>query len=457
MNNNNKLLINGGKLVGQGVDGCVHNPPIYSCNIKKYMNNKYVSKLQFYNKFYKNEVTASQLIKDKYTNSHKHYFSIILHKCQLTFEQINTMYLFDNQICSFFSEFKINPYNNDQTLFAFTIYRYVNGFSIRQLFDFDKSIILFQNDSLLYLKQIITNFFYLQKSIFMLHKIQIIHNDLHYYNIMIDTHNNNLPIIIDFGRSFVANLDNYDYFVSYVNKWSFKPERTLDSFDVRFISYILKYKPFYKLHQEQKYYELYNFLTTELIDEFIDIIIKYDFEHYQQISNYKFNFDKIVIMYKKFLQNYLYKFADKKTFPFIHDVVFYIYSNSIIYNIDSHYIIFIFLDFSLSNYYKLSKINNINIFIDFFINYLFVNINPDINYKFLYNKHLYFFKYIYKLFKSYQFSQNPTYINFYNTIILYFKNNNINIYYFLANDIFKYIYNSRTYFIDFFGSSSFYY
>jgi len=459
MNNNDTVLIHGGKLVGQGVDGCVHNPPVYSCNFNKYMNNKYVSKLQFYSIYYLNELNASNLIKYKYYNNYKNHFSIILHKCKLNFDQINQMSLYDKHTCSFFSDFKINNKYKSDTLFTISIYKYVVGFPLKEFFDFNKTTLFFKNDTFQYLQIAISNFFYLQISIHMInYNINLVHNDLHYYNIIVDTDNNNLPIIIDFGRSFVVNLDdhnNYYKFLSYFDKFSFKPERTWDSFEIRFIYYILKYNLFSSFYNHKDYNNIPNFLKNKkYIDNFIDIIVTYDFNYYKNISNNKFDFNKIIIMYKKFLRDFLYKFSDTKLFPSINDVIFYIYSNFVLYSIDSYSIIFNFLDFYLSNYYHLSKIDVLH---NIFIKYLFVNINPIINFKFMYKTHFNFFKYIYKFFKSDKFIKNQTYLYFEQNMFQYFHNNNVNTYYFIENDIFKSIYDSKTNFVQFFDSFSFYY
>jgi hypothetical protein len=455
MNINHNILIRGGKLVGEGVDGCVHTPPLFSCNINKYMNNKYVSKLQFHNIYSINELNASNIIKFKYKNYYSNHFSIILKQCTKNLDEITDMSLFDKETCTFFQNFeKYDNYNyKSDILFSISIYKYIVGYPLKHFFNFDKIILLYENNTFEYFKQSISIFFYLQKSIYMLNYINIVHNDLHYNNIVINTNNNYLPIIIDFGRCLQIDLKNensYHKFYSYFNKFNFKPERTWDSFDIRFIYYILKHK----LFSSNK---TYNFLNKNYIDDFINIIIVYDFRYYKYISNNKFDFHKIIIMYKKFLQDFLYKFSDKNSFPLIDDVIRNIYSNHIIYNIDSYSVIFNFLDFLLSNYHNLSKINNIYILTNIFIKYLFVNINPIIGYKFLYKNHFDFFKYIYKFFKSDKFYKNQNYLYFKKTMFQYFKNININIHYFVQHDILTSIYDNKIDFISFFDSFSFYY
>ena len=464
MNINHNILIRGGKLVGEGVDGCVHTPPLFSCKIDRYMNNKYVSKLQFHNIYSLNELNASNLIKLKYKNYYINHFSIILKQCTKNLDEITDMSLFDKQTCTFFQNFeKYHNYNynyKSNTLFSISIYKYIVGYPLKQFFDFNQTILLYENNTFQYFKQSISNFFYLQKSIYMLYNINLVHNGLHYNNIVINTYNNNLPVIIDFGRSFKIDFNDensYHNFFSYFNKFNFKPERTWDSFDVRFIYYILKHKSFLLFYYNKSYNKTPNFLNKKYIDVFIDIIIINDFKYYKYISNNKFDFHKIIIMYKKFLQDFLYKFSDINSFPLIDDVVRNIYSNYIIYNIDSYSVIFNFLDFFLSNYHNLSKINNIYILNNIFIKYLFVNINPIIGYKFLYKNHFGFFKYIYKFFKSDEFYKNQNYLYFKKTMFQYFKNNNLNTHYFIENDIFKSIYDYKIDFVSFFHSSSFYY
>tara|TARA_Y100000768_G_C23982823_1_gene686904 strand:+ start:1472 stop:2857 length:1386 start_codon:yes stop_codon:yes gene_type:complete len=457
MDINHTILIRGGKLVGEGVDGCVHTPPLFSCKINRYMNNKYVSKLQFHNIYSFNELNASNLIKSKYKKSYTNHFSIILKQCTKNLDEITDMSLFDKETCTFFQNFqKYNhhKYKSD-SLFSISIYKYILGYPLKVFFDFNKIILLYQNDTFQYFKQSIINFFYLQKSIFMMYNINLVHNDLHYNNIIINTNNNNLPVIIDFGRSFKIDFNDensYHNFFSYFNKFNFKPERTWDSFDVRFIYYILKHKSFLPFYYNKSYNKTPNFLNIKYIDDFIHIVITYDFNYYKSISNNQFDFNKIIIMYKKFLQDFLYKFSDINSFPFIDDVVHNIYSNYILYNVDSYSVIFNFLDFFLSNYNNLSKIYNIHIFNNIFIKYLFVNINPIYSQKFLYKNHLNFFKYVYYLFNSDQFNKKQNYLYFQQTMFNYFKKSNVDIHFFIQNDILKSLYDFKSLFLSIFKS-----
>lgn len=458
MNINHSMLIRGGKLVGEGVDGCVHGPPLFSCNLDKYMNKKHVSKLQFHNIYSNNEQRASSLIKYYYEEySYNKHFSIILKKCIKNLNEINNLSLFDKENCTFFQDFeKQNDYNNkSDLLFSIAIYKYIPGYTLKEFFNYNKTILLYENNTFLYFKQTIINFFYLQKSIYKIYKINLVHNDLHYNNIMINTNNHNLPIIIDFGRSFNINFKDetsYHNFFSYFNKFRFKPERTHDSFSVRFIHYILKYKSFLQLYYYTSYNNTPNFLNKTYIDKFIATIIAYDFEYYQYISNNKFDFHKIRIMYTQFLQDFLYKFSNINSFPLIDDVVHHIYSNDILYNIDSYSVIFNFLDYLLTNYNNISTIHDIKIFNDIFIKYLFVNINPIYTKKFLYKNHFNFFKYIYNFFNSEKFNKKQSYIYFKETMINYFKKYNVDIYFFIENDILKSLYDSKTDFIHVFNS-----
>jgi len=478
------MLISGGKLIGEGSDGCVHDPALFSCNIENNMKNKYVSKLQFDDIYVDNECNASILIKKNYANKNSYInrFSVILEKCTKNFDEIHTRIVFHQETCSFFKQFE--KYNHDDykynMKFAITIYEYIPGYTLNQFFDFKRNISLYKdksnkdetsnenelknkqivlsNNIFLYFKQVILKFFYLQKSIYMLFKINIIHNDLHGSNIMINTDKNKIPIIIDFGRSFIIDLKHeksYHDFFSYFNKFKYTPERTRDSFDSRFIGYIcLKHKLFLPSYDNNSHK---NFLNKNNIDIFITDIITNDFASYQNMSKTTYDFSKIVIMYKKFLQEFLYKFFDTNTFPLIHDVIRDIYSNYSLYNIDSYSIIYSFLDYLLTNYDNLSINRDIKIVNDILIKYLFVNINPIYTKTILHNNHLIFFKYICDVFNSKkfnnkEFNETQRYEYFNITMSKYFVKYHVDSCVFLENDILKSLYDNRTIFLNVFNS-----
>lgn len=453
---NNNILLYGGDLIGQGADGCIHKPPIFSCNIKKYMNKKYISKLQFYNLYSKNEINASRIINSRYTyKQYKNYFSVLVKNCVLNFIELNDIFSYDNnKNCFFYNQFYENydDYDTDQ-LFSVSVYKYVSGYSLKDFFDIDKTIVLYQNDIYNYFKQSIKIFFYLQKSLFILNKkLNYVHNDLHYNNVIINTNNNNLPVIIDFGRSFQCvknNLELYDKFVQQISRYSFKPERAWDSFDVRFICYIFKDKSLQKYYQKN-YKNTENFLNNKIIDDFIDIIVLYDFQYYKYISNFKYDLVYIQNMYQQFLKKFFYKFSDKDQFPYINDVVYYIYNNTVLSSIDTYTSVFSFIDFFLSNYHNFSKQKSIYSFVQFFIKYLFVNINPNFNTKFVHIEHYKFFKHVYNFFKDYENSNSVEYDLFYRNILIYFQDLNIDSNFFLYNDIFKHMYDNRNIIISIF-------
>lgn len=451
------ILLYGGYLIGQGADGCIHKPPIFSCKIDKYMNKKYISKLQFYNLYSKNEISVSKFINSKYSyKQYKNYFSLLVKNCLLKFSDLNVIFSYNNnKNCFFYSDFyqSYDNYKSNQ-LFSISIYKYVPGFSLKEFFNIDKTILLYKNNIFDYFKHSIEIFFYLQKSLFILNNnLNYLHNDLHYNNIIINTTNNNLPVIIDFGRSFQVVKNNdvfYNKFVEYFNKYKFKPERTWDSFHVRFIFYIFKYESFQKYYDNINILDAENFLNNKIIDDFIDIIISYDFEYYKYISDNKFDFFYIEKMYKKFLKQFFYIFTDKHKFLYINDVMLYIYNNCILDSIDIYVVMFSFIDFLLFNYNKFLKEKELSFFVDFFIKYLFTNINPNFNTKILYIDHYKFFQYVYKILKNSQNSQNLNslqYQAFNKQIIAYFKNLNIDFYFFVYNDIFKIIYDNRDKFV----------
>lgn len=243
-------------------------------------------------------------------------------------------------------------------------------------------------------------------------------------------------------------------FFSYFNKFTYKPERIHESFDSRFIVYILKHKSFLPFCDDNP---CKNFLNKNNIDLFIEDIITNDFATYQKMSKTNYDFSKIKIMYIKFLQEFCYKFYDTNTFPLIHDVIRHIYSNYSLYNIDSYSIIYFFLDYLLTNYDNLSINHHIKIINDILIKYLFVNINPIYTKKILHKNHLTFFKYIYRVFDSENFNskeidEKKRRDYFYTAMSKYFDKHKIDSCVFIENDILQSLYDSRRIFLPVFYS-----
>ncbi len=209
------------KLIGEGGFGCVFYPG-FSCDGKvdsSKNKNEFVSKVQRKDNSSKNEVVIGNKIQT--IPSYKLYFAPIIKSCDVGMSKINTNIL---SKCSIYEKFK---HDTDLSLFKLN---YIKNVELQdQLLKGSK-------------KEAIASFCDIYRHILtgieLLGKKNIVHFDIKKENIIYDT-TRSLPIIIDFGLSFVfdksTKLDDLYSNVFYV----VAPEYYLWPLEVHFANSIM--------------------------------------------------------------------------------------------------------------------------------------------------------------------------------------------------------------------------
>lgn len=154
-----------------------------------------------------------------------------------------------------------------------------------------------------------------------MNKHNIIHNDLHYENIIIDNKNDK-PIIIDFGLSYNLNKmfnQNNVINLKYLKRFymDFREDSYNHNLEKRFISYITYNKTPHHNIKLQSNFEKNN-LTKQDIDYFIfDILQSIKINEEMAI----FFIDKEIDYYKSALEKFYYKYLHKETYKYYTDIV----------------------------------------------------------------------------------------------------------------------------------------
>jgi len=302
----NKLYygLDGGKkstqniFLGQGAYGCTVTPGI-DCKGKINKYSYTVNKIQEVSFNSKNELEISNAIKKEIKN-YKHRFIPINKSCIVKFNQIP-----DNIVSNCESDNLFNS-NPDNLAFIKKEYymfymKYIKGDSLKNF------LLSFKINNQFYDK-FFYSLYYLLNTIYMLNKINIVHNDLHYNNIMSEI-STNTPLVIDFGLSFkykslFKNSYGFDY--KHMKKYFFDWREGMywHLNEKKFITFFIDNRSDkFQSYVDSDFTE--NVLTKKNIDIFIN-------DTYNSIVNEvdtkilfeKHEFDE----YYKVLKNFYYKF-----------------------------------------------------------------------------------------------------------------------------------------------------
>ena len=361
------------KFLGEGSYGCVIKPG-YNCkgNTNKKKNN--VTKLTKINFYSKNELYISNIIKNIKFNKQKIYnnhFVPILDNCIVKYNILNNFDIdkCDNFLDSINDSFNLNI--NKQEFYLFTL-KYINGLKIKKYLlgnNFDDDNLQFIQINNIYTKSNIeykifinnylSSYLYLLKSISLMQKNNIIHNDLYNRNIMF-SFKKKIPIVFDFGLSYNKKKFfkiNNSIDIAYIHKIMFDYKELHFDYnnEKRFLTFIINNKTNAFFNKVIKSYQK-NELNKFNIDFFIDDIIN----GYKQNEFISYIFEKNeLIYYKKYLQKFYYKFLDKKKydtyFKIIKEILPYVFDNTDLYSLTMEYIE-IFYYFKKNN----TQINNKN-------------------------------------------------------------------------------------------------
>ena len=183
--------------LGEGSYGCVWQPGI-TCKGNKIQKKNVVNKIQEINFYSKNELYVSKIVKN--IKNYQKYFVPIKNYCIVEFNNILKSSIDVNKCENLFQDY-INDYtSSDQQNFLknkfYMFYiNYINNLTLKEYFIQNS-----QFDSY-YFNKYIYNYLFLLKAINILYQNNIVHNDLHYNNILYNL-DKDLPCIIDFGLSF---------------------------------------------------------------------------------------------------------------------------------------------------------------------------------------------------------------------------------------------------------------
>lgn len=285
------------KFVGQGSYGCIVTPGI-DCKGKTNNYSYKVNKIQEVNFNSKNELEISNIIKK--IKNYKNRFIPINKACIVKFNQIPNKIVSN---CQSENLFNPNPESSNFIKKEYYMFymRYIKGKSLK------KSLLSSKTNNIFY-NNFFYSLYYLLNSIYILNLNKIVHNDLHYNNIICDN-STKIPLVIDFGLSFkykslFKNFDGFDY--THIRKYFFDWRENMywHLNEKKFITFIIDNRSnYYQSYVDSDYTE--NTLTKQNIDIFInDTYYSIYNEPDIQILFEKQEFDE----YYKVLTNFYYKF-----------------------------------------------------------------------------------------------------------------------------------------------------
>lgn len=330
------------KLLGQGSYGCVYYPGI-SCS-GKINKKKTVTKLQEISFYSVNEITIGKYIK-KHIHKYTSMYAPIVKYCVVSFQTIqksdlnifDCKTLFPDDTTSNSSDYDYDYDYNDYKDYIKTPYKSKSGANTYAYANSDKfKSKLHTKYYLMYMNYIANKTFkkyfesytlyndyvvdlikatlYLIKSIGHLVSANIIHNDLHVNNILINLKNNK-PIIIDFGlamfysKCFKYQKKTIDFeYLKYL-LFDFREDQYHIILEKRFISFITNNKS-----NQYSIAIATNFVKNELTQSIIDLFIA---DAYDSISKqYVIPFNKVELAeYYKSLKQFYYQFLNKHKYP----------------------------------------------------------------------------------------------------------------------------------------------
>ena len=218
----------GGALLSEGGYGCVFHPEI-TCKGKTTTDTGYVSKIQRNDFNARNEIEVGEIVADALTKSSsarsgasdrgERYFAPVISSCPIDVRNLDAT---DKDKCRMLKLKDVKEY-------LLLKIRYIDAE------EFDVFLSQQQNSPLIFMT-FISSFNHLLRSLEILHKAKVVHNDLKGGNIMYDK-SNSLPIIIDFGLSIpIEKLSNdslHNYFYMYV------PDYYVWAPEIHLINYLL--------------------------------------------------------------------------------------------------------------------------------------------------------------------------------------------------------------------------
>tara|TARA_B110000967_G_C18817335_1_gene526823 strand:+ start:247 stop:1404 length:1158 start_codon:yes stop_codon:yes gene_type:complete len=208
----------GGKMLASGGYGCVFSPAI-NCDGSALISNKYVSKVQVYNKYAIREIKIGKKITE-IIGYLTHFVPIIKH-CRVELGEIEDK---DHGRCEIFKKRSSNKFTTMKMPF-------ING---TDFIDF----MIKHKDNDYIVNKLISSYNHLLSSINKLIQNNILHFDLKGTNILFD-YDSKLPLIIDFGLSSVIDLDNISDDQMKEIFYVFGPDYYIWPLEVHYMAYLI--------------------------------------------------------------------------------------------------------------------------------------------------------------------------------------------------------------------------
>ena len=254
--------------LGAGAYGCTFKPGL-DCNGKTNKNRFKVNKIQEVDFFSKNEVEVSKKVRT--IKNFKNRFVPVNKACIVKFNKLEKSDLFEQIIdkCpkdSFGTE-DTDIINKEYYMFYL---RYIKGTGLKT------HLMSFSTNTHKFYTKYFYSLYYMLNSIYILNSIDIVHNDLHYNNVMYDL-TTDKPLIIDYGLSidtntlYKHNKKGFDYPIIKKHFFDWRNDMWWHLNEKRFISFII--------HNYSKEYTVdvssdkeLNKLTKSIVNIFIDDI-----------------------------------------------------------------------------------------------------------------------------------------------------------------------------------------
>lgn len=257
----------GGDLIAEGGFGCIFKPAI-NCKGREMENDKYVSKIQKYDKNSKSEIKIGSILKKIF--GHENYFGPILNHCALNVSKIKTK---EKKKCSIFRD-------TDTNKFIIMKMNYIPG---------DKFLdyLMINSNSNEIINTIMSSYNHILNGITMLVGNGLVHFDIKGNNILFNSLMKT-PVIIDFGLSINMNMVKYEKQYMKQIFYIYAPEYYIWPLEVHYLSYILNEK------EEMSLYEMHNLVNKYIANNSILKMFSEDF-----INNYKKLCEFQLIKYNK--------------------------------------------------------------------------------------------------------------------------------------------------------------
>jgi serine/threonine protein kinase len=294
----------GGNLMSEGGFGCVYHPSI-NCNGKNTNDDRFVSKIQKYNKSALNEIKISNILKD--INGYKNYFALIVSNCDIDIGKINKT---DRNECKLLKK-------KSNSSFILMKLHYIKG-------DIFINYLVNNKNNNENINNIINNYNHLLKCLNLLIEKKIVHFDIKNENILFNIVMKT-PIIIDFGISININSLKYKSIKEFF--YVYAPEYYVWPLEVHYLCYLINENT---EPQKNELIDMVNLYVDN--NSGLKMFSKKFIENFKKISVYQLlkynniNYNKridLLLSYWKTWDNYALSIVYLRYFQYIYNGKYY--------------------------------------------------------------------------------------------------------------------------------------